>query len=205
MPVRRAEMKVGARNHKTLAIAALIVLMGCASSPPPPFPEEAKGEPEPYKIGIPDQLRVAVWKHPDLSVETVVRRDGKISVPLLNDVQAAGLTPEELTDTIKSQLSAFVSSPDVTVLVVSPDSQVVTVIGAVANSGTIPLLRDMGVLEAVAAAGGFNAWANKGDVRVIRKIDGTRYTYRFNYRKYLKGEPNSDITLKPGDVVLIPE
>jgi polysaccharide export outer membrane protein len=198
-------MKVGSHIRSTLAMLVLAGLAGCATAVSSPPPEQQGNEPEPYKIGIPDVLQVTVWKHPDLSVQTVVRRDGKISIPLLNDVQAAGLTPHELKEIATTKMSAFVSNPDVTVLVVSPDSQVVTVVGAVQTSGPIPLLRDMGVVEAVAAAGGFNAWANKGHVQVIRTVDGTRHSYRFNYREYLKGKPDSDIMLKPGDVVVVPE
>ena len=198
-------MKVDARIQVMSAIATIFVVVGCASSTSLPPPIESVGEPEPYTIGVPDLLRITVWKQPDLSVEAVVRRDGKISVPLLNDVHAAGLTPHELNEIITLKLSAFVSDPDVTVLVVSPDSQVVTVVGAVQKPGPVPLLRDMGVVEAIAAAGGFNTWANKGDVRVIRSIGGTRHTYRFSYPDYLEGKPNSDIALKRGDVVVIPD
>jgi polysaccharide export outer membrane protein len=156
-------------------------------------------------IGAPDLLRVTVWKHPDLSTETLVRRDGKISVPLLSDVQAAGLTPEQLRDVIRKKLADFVARPDVTVTVVSPESHAVMVVGAVVNSGSVPIARDMSVLEAIAAAGGFNAWANKSDVRVIRRNGEERIAYRFDYRAYLEGAPDSDILLKPGDVVVVPE
>jgi protein involved in polysaccharide export with SLBB domain len=102
-------------------------------------------------------------------------------------------------------LSPLVKNPDVTVTVISPDSKTVTVTGAVLRSGRIPLTHKMGVLEAIAVAGGFNAWANKNSVRVIRGVDGGRASYRFNYRAYVKGLPDSDILLEPGDVVIVPE
>jgi len=180
--------------------------VGCRTPgvPPPPGASQPLGD-APYVIGVPDVLRVTVWQHPDLSVEVPVRSDGMISVPLLDDVRAAGRTPEGLKEAITEQLSAFISQPDVTVIVVSPDSQVVTVVGGVEASGPVPLRRSMGVLEAVAAAGGFSAWANKGGIRVIRTVEGERVVYAFDYKAYLTGQPDAELLLQPGDVVVVPE
>ena len=125
-------------------------------------PTAQAGSGEEYVIGPSDLVRVSVWKHPDLSVEMPVRRDGKISVPLLDDVQAAGLTPTQLKAQITRGLTGNISNPSVTVAVLSTDSQTVTVIGGVTQSGPIPLRRDMGVLEAVAAAGGFTRMGEQG-------------------------------------------
>lgn len=195
--------------HPLLLLLA-VALLGCnlivpaPTATPPPAAEPAADADE-YVIGVPDLLSVRVWKHPDLSVEAPVRSDGYISIPLLGDVQAAKETPESLAKKIKRKLSAHVTRPNVTVVVLSPDSQQVTVVGGVANSGPVPLRRQMGVLEAIAAAGGFTAWANEGHVRVIRVVDGERASYRFNYRAYLAGDPDADIILRPGDVVVVPE
>ena len=165
-----------------------VFVVGCATSgiAPPPDSQQLAAADAPYVIGIPDVLRVTVWQHTDLDVEAPVRRDGKISVPLLDDVQAAGMTPEQLKQSISKQLSAFISQPDVTVIVVSPDSQVVSVVGGVSQSGPIPLRRQMGVLEAVAAAGGFSAWANKSQVLVIRTVleDRTLHAELPGYAEY---------------------
>jgi polysaccharide export outer membrane protein len=187
--------------------AILCFLVACASTTPRQAfkPTAQAGSGEEYVIGAADLVRVSVWKHPDLSIEMPVRRDGKISVPLLDDVQAAGLTPTQLKAQITRGLTGNISNPSVTVAVLSPDSQTVTVIGGVAQSGPIPLRRDMGVLEAVAAAGGFSAWANKDDVVVVRWVDGRRAYYSFSYRGFLRGDPNADIFLKPGDVIVVPE
>lgn len=198
-------MNTKASFHALLGIIALIALGGCSTPSSPAPPESPTSEDRPYVIGVPDLLRITVWKHPDLSVEAPVRRDGQISVPLLGDVKAAGHTPKDLSMLITDELAHFVTRPNVTVIVVSPDSQTVTVVGGVNAAGTIAIHRDMGVLEAVAAAGGFSAWANKGDVRVVRRVDGKRIAYRFNYRAYMSGEPDSDIQLLPGDVVVVPE
>jgi polysaccharide export outer membrane protein len=126
-------------------------------------------------------------------------------VPLLDDVQAAGLTPTQLKQSITEGLSASISRPNVTVAVISPDSQTVTVIGGVLQSGPVPLRKNMGVLEAVAGAGGFSAWANKNDIRVVRMADGGRVSYRFSYRAYMVGDPEGDIFLEPGDIIVVPE
>lgn len=194
---------------RTLCTAALCLLVtaGCGTrgEVPPSVKQQTAAAEAPYVIGIPDRLRVTVWQHPELDVEAPVRRDGKISVPLLDDVQAAGLTPEELKQSIGKQLSAAISRPDVTVIVVSPDSQVVSVVGGVTQSGPVPLLRQMGVLEAIAAAGGFSAWANKNQVMVIRTAGSRRVTYRFDYKGYVEGKPNTELWLLPGDVIVVPE
>jgi len=194
---------------RTLYAACLGLFMtGCmhtSAVAPPPVSRQIAAADTPYVIGIPDVLRITVWQHPDLDVEAPVRRDGKISVSLLDDVQAAGMTPEQLKQSISRQLAAFISQPDVTVIVVSPDSQVVSVVGGVALSGPVPLHRQMGVLEAVAAAGGFSAWANKSQVLVIRTVGGRRVTYAFDYRGYVAGKPNTELFLLPGDVIVVPE
>jgi polysaccharide export outer membrane protein len=185
----------------------LLAASGCTGGgmAPPAASHQQALDDAPYVIGIPDLLRITVWKHPDLSVEAPVRRDGKISVPLLDDVQAAGLTPEDLKQSVTKGLSSFISRPDVTVIVLSPDSQVVTVVGGVVQSGQVALRRRMDVIEAVAAAGGFSAWANKNDIRVIRSLEKRRVTYRFDYKAYLKGEPGAELLLQPGDVIVVPE
>lgn len=199
-------MKIRALARCLLAGALLVAASACETlDPTTPFePGEVPAEGE-YVIDSPDILRVTVWKHPELSIEMPVRRDGKISVPLLDDVQAAGLTPQQLKKAITQGLSASISRPNVTVAVISPDSQVVTVIGGVLQSGPVPLRKDMGVLEAAAAAGGFSAWANKDDIRVVRTVDGRRLSYRFSYRAYLAGAPEAEIFLQPGDVIVVPE
>jgi polysaccharide export outer membrane protein len=182
-------------------------VVGCATKgiSPPPASQQIAAPDTPYVIGIPDLLRVTVWQHTDLDTEAPVRRDGKISVPLLDDVQAAGLTPDQLKQSITKKLSAFISQPDVTVIVLSPDSQVVSVVGGVTQSGPIPLRREMGVLEAVAAAGGFSAWANKSQVLVIRTVGDERVTYAFDYRGYVSGKPDTELFLLPGDLIVVPE
>jgi polysaccharide export outer membrane protein len=182
-----------------------VLAAGCAGADGPAPVDPSQQVERPYVIGIPDLLRVTVWKYPDLSVEAPVRRDGKISVPLVEDVQAAGLTPEQLADSIRKELTQFVTRPDVTVIVLSADSQFVTVMGGVQQSGPVPIHGSMGVAEAIGAAGGFTPWANKRGIRVIRIVEGERVVYDFNYQAYKRGKQGSDILLEPGDVITVPE
>ena len=157
-------------------------------------------------IGIPDVLRIVVWRNDALSVLVPVRRDGKISVPLVDDVQAAGLTPHELKEVLTEALAEYVTAPDVTVIVQETNSHTVTVVGGVLRSGQLPLTRDMRVIEAIATMGGFSAWAKKDRIKVIRKIDDKTVEYGFNYGAYTSGKaPDSNLLLMPGDTVVVPD
>ena len=119
-------------------------------------------------IGVEDVLSVVFWKEKDLSAEVVVRPDGKISLPMLNDVQAVGLTPEQLADVVAKAAPKYVRDPGATVMVKAIRSRKVYVIGEVAKPGTFPLASEMNVLQAIAEAGGFLEHANKGDVVIVR-------------------------------------
>lgn len=187
-----------------VALAGLVV--GCAGKGATPPPEPAAGTREPYVIGIPDRLKIVVWRNPELSVEVPVRRDGMISVPLVDDVQAEGLTPHELKEVLTEALAEYVTAPDVTVIVEQTNSHTVTIVGGVARSGQISLTRQMRVLEAIATMGGFNAWANKDRIKIIRKVEGGTAEYVFSFGAYAAGKaPNSNLLLKPGDTIVVPE
>ena len=161
-----------------------------------------------YTIGVTDVLRINVWKNPELTVEAVpVRADGMISVPLINDVQAEGLTPEELKDVITRELTEYVGTPQVTVVVVQMNSRFVSVIGEVGQDTRVPLTRDLRVLEAITSAGGFGPFADKSDVRIVRRNeDGTESEYRFDYTAYIRGRaPGTNIVLQHGDTIVVPD
>lgn len=200
------------RHRRTLLLAGVtalaLVLQACAKPPAAePPPEPVAGQRVPYVIGIPDVLEIVVWKNPELSKQVVVRRDGMISVPLIGDVQAEGLTPTELTEVLSQSLSDYISTPDVTVMVVRSDSNSVAVVGAVGRSSVIPLSKEMRVLDAIAMVGGFNTWARRSDVRILRSFeDGTQTLYRFNYGAFLSGDaPDSNLLLEPGDTIIVPD
>ena len=182
--------------HKfSMMVAAVFLLgfvsFGCARPAAESPPDEQAGLRVPYVIGIPDILKITVWKNPELSVEVPVRSDGKISVPLLGDIQAEGLTPAELKEVISGKLAQYISAPNVTVIVIQANSQVVTIVGGVLRAGTLPLNRQMRVLEVIAAVGGFNTWADRSDIRILRPTEEGLVSYRFNYSAYVTGiDPN---------------
>jgi polysaccharide export outer membrane protein len=203
-------MTVRHARRLTLALLACLAIPACSmlrGSGPPPPPEPDVLERDVYVIGHGDRLRITVWKNPELSVNEVpVRPDGKISVPLLNDVQAAGLTPEELKELLTRSLAEYVQNPDVTVVVIDILSKRVNVIGEVTRSGPIALTQDMRVLDAITVAGGFGPFADKDDIRILRRSGGEIVEYRFDYGRYLSGDaPKSNMLLQPGDTIVVPD
>ena len=190
-----------------VAIAGLLAIgcFGRTLSPPPPDPTPT--DRVTYTIGVTDVLKIAVWKNPELTVEVPVRPDGMISVPLINDVQAEGLTPEELKEVITRELAEYVTEPNVTVVVIQMNSRFVSVIGEVGQDTRVPLTRDLRVLEAIASAGGFGPFADKSDVRIVRRNgDGTESEYRFDYDAYIRGRaPGTNIVLQHGDTIVVPD
>ena len=194
-----------ARAFLTLALLLGAGCAGRALAPPPldPTPTDR----ETYTIGVTDVLKISVWKNEELSVEVQVRADGMISVPLIDDVRAEGLTPQELKEVITRELSEYVTAPDVTVLVQQMNSRFVSVLGEVRAPNRVPLTRDLRVLEAIALVGGFTTFADKNDVRIVRRdLDGNETEYRFDYDAYVRGRaPGSNIVLQSGDVIIVPD
>jgi len=191
-----------------LVIAALALGLGCAArplSPPPPDPDPL--DREDYVIGVTDVLHIKVWKNPELDAAVPVRPDGKISVPLLDDVQAEGLTPMELKEILTREFSEFVESPDVTVIVNQMNSRSISVLGGAARNARLPLSKNMRVLEALAAVGGFKTFSDTSDIRIVRQNeDGTESEYRFDYDAYIEGRaPGTNIVLRDGDIIIVPE
>jgi polysaccharide biosynthesis/export protein len=157
-----------------------------------------------YIIGAEDMLQVSVWKEPDLTNTLPVRPDGKISLPLLNDVQAAGLTPMQLGSSITEKLKKFMADPRVTVVVTQINSQRVYVLGEVLHTGSINLLPNMTVLQALATAG-FTQFANTGGIYVLRAENGKQQKIPIRYKKLVKGEGiDQNLVLKPGDTIVVP-
>ena len=198
-------MRFGARLG---ALALTLLLAGCAGrslSPPPAVPDPM--DREIYRIGITDILRINVWRNEDLSVDVPVRPDGKISVPLLDDVQAEGLEPTELKEVLTRELSEYVSAPHVTVIILQMNSRFVSVLGGVNRETRIPLTRNLRVLEAIALAGGFTTFADKDNIRIVRRQpDGGEAEYRFDYDAYRKGKaPGTNIVLMNGDTIIVPD
>lgn len=157
-----------------------------------------------YVIGADDILRISVWKEPELSEVLPVRPDGKISMPLLNDVTAAGLSPVQLKDSITEKLKKFIADPRVTVVVTAMNSQRIFVSGEVVHTGQTPLLPHMTMLQALSQAG-FTQFANLKAIYLLRTENGRQVKIPFNYKEVVKGEhPEHNILLKPGDTVVVP-
>jgi len=197
-------------KHTIASMLATVLLLGLASAQNGPKKDSGGAPPAPpqtnasYVIGADDTLAVSVWKEPDLTATLPVRADGMISLPLLNDVQAAGLTPMQLAASITEKLKKYVSDPRVTVTVTQMNSQRVYVTGEVMHSGAMNLTPEMTVLQALASAG-FSQFANIKGIYVLRNENGAQKRYPVNYKKLIKGEDNSsNILLKPGDTIVVP-
>ena len=164
----------------------------------------AAGVPPDYVIGADDTLHISVWKEPDLTATLPVRPDGKISLPLLNDVPAAGMTPMQLKDSITEKLKKYIADPRVTVVVTAMNSRRYFVSGEVVHSGAMPLLPDMTVLQALASAG-FTQFANVKGIYLLRTESGRQVKLPFNYKEVVRGNhPEQNIMLKPGDTIVVP-
>ena len=198
-------------------IAGLLVLL-CAitisvsgqvdtehSDPSPNTKVKAATDDPNYVIGPDDVLKIDVFKEGDISGSVPVRPDGKISVPLLHDVQAAGLTPNELAQSIASKLKDYLEQPEVTVIVTSMNIRPVYLMGEVGRTGPIAFTPGMTVLEALATGGGITEFANRKGIYILRNEHGKVTRYPFNYKKAIRGEPDPQSPqLKPGDTIYVP-
>jgi len=165
-------------------------------------PAAATTDPE-YRIGPQDVIKVDVWKEPEITSVIPVRPDGKISLPLLNDVQAAGLTTMQLAGNIREGLTKFLNNPQVTVTVTQINSRRVFVTGEVAHSGALPLLPGMTALEALSTCGGFTQFAREKSIYILRNENGKQVKIPYNYKDVVKGKKD-DVILEPGDVIVVP-
>jgi polysaccharide export outer membrane protein len=158
-----------------------------------------------YKIGPEDVLDISVWKAPELSRTVPVRPDGKVSLPLINDIQAAGLTPSVLRQELARRLAEYVPSPEVAVIVREVHSGKVSVIGSVRNPGRYELKSPATVLELIALAQGFTDFANRDRIVIIRQnATGNPQRISFNYRKVADGSDQDNFFVQPGDIIVVP-
>jgi polysaccharide export outer membrane protein len=158
-----------------------------------------------YVIGADDVLSIVLWREKDMSAEVVVRPDGKVSLPLLNDIQAAGLTPDQLRAQVEKAATKFIESPNATVIVKTINSRKVHIIGNVNKPGTYPMNGELTVLQAIAVAGGLQEWADAKNIVVMRKEDGKDTSFKFNYKDVVRQKNLAqNIPLKPGDTVFVP-
>ena len=199
--------------RKVFLFIGLALLMACASDLPSvktlahheqSNPSISK-EDATYVIGPGDLLSVDVWKEEDLSKKVSVRLDGKISLPLVNDVQAAGLTSTELRNQLTEKYKDFVDVPQVAVTVLESRSKRIYLLGKVLRPGEYPMQKNMTIVQAVSLAGGLAEWADSSDVKLIRKIDGVEQTFLVDYDAIVSGEDLSqNVLLEPDDTIFVP-
>jgi len=156
-----------------------------------------------YHIGPQDILQIDVWKEPEITRTIPVRPDGKISLPLLNDVQAAGLTAMQLAANIRTGLTKYLNNPQVTVTVTAINSRRIFVTGEVGRSGALPLLPGMTVLQALSSSGGFTQFAREKGIYILRLENGKQNKIPYDYKSVVKGK-KEDTPLEPGDVIVVP-
>jgi polysaccharide export outer membrane protein len=211
--VRVREMAVMMR-HALAAMGLALLTVGvapvAAQVPGPTVPAAGQMPDDPvlpadYVIGPEDVLSIVFWRDEDMTADVVVRPDGKITLPLINDIQAAGLKPEELRTRVTEAASKLVESPTVMVRVREIRSRKVFITGMVANPNNYPLTAPTTVLQLIATAGGLLEYAKSKDIRVVRSEDGRQVAFRFNYNDVRQGKNlQQNIELKPGDTVIVP-
>lgn len=160
-------------------------------------------DPTRYVIGPEDNLTITVWKEPTLSGSVPVRPDGMISLALVGDLKAAGLTPMQLSSSISDKLKKYVQDPNVTVVVTGVNSQHIYVVGEVNKVGPVNLLAGMSPLQAIAAAGGLSPYANKKHIYILRGDPTKQQKISFDYKRAMKGTMEQDVALQPGDTIVV--
>ena len=194
------------KTFKTLFYPTLFFLLVLGFANPAIYADTTVLDKRDYIIGSGDILEITTWKEPDFSVEMVlVRIDGKITFPLLNDIKAEGLSPMHLKVILEDSLKAYVDSPAVTVTIQSPNSKRFYILGEVIRTGEYPLVKNLTVLQAFALAGGFTEWASKKEIILFRREKGKEKILRVNYRNIVKGEDFSqNVIIKADDTIIVP-
>jgi polysaccharide biosynthesis/export protein len=160
-------------------------------------------DPKTYHIGVEDELMISVWREPELSTQVVVRPDGKITLPLLNDLEVVGLRTDELQDLLTEKFKPFVNTPQVTIIVRGIRSRKVNLIGQVSRQGTFDLNDNKTILDLIAQAGGLSPFAKTGSIYILREVGGKKIRIDFNYKKAISGKGPNPV-LQPGDLVVVP-
>jgi polysaccharide biosynthesis/export protein len=200
--------------HRTLLRAAgtivVLVVAGCHGAPSlPPAPPASSLPSSPYVIGPGDSLNVFVWRNPELSVTVPVRPDGRISIPLVNDVVAIGKTPTQLGTELEQRLSQYIKEPVVTVIAqgfVGPFDEQVRVIGEASQPRALPYRTGMTALDAMIEVGGLTRYAAGNNAVIVRTVDGRQTTYSVHLDDLINdGNVSDNVALQPGDILIIPE
>jgi polysaccharide export outer membrane protein len=203
-------MSSRSRLSRILSAAAFYLLAACSATPDAPLIATAEVPDEPaYVIGPGDQVQVFVWRNPDLTATINVRPDGRISVPLIEDLLVAGKAPSTVAREIETKLADYVREPKVTVIVngfVGPADRQIRVVGEAAKPQAIPFRKDMTVLDVLIAAGGLTEFAAGNQALIVRRVAGKQTTFRVRLADLIKGgDMSANAQVAPGDVLLIPQ
>jgi len=175
------------------------------AAPPPVVAAPGLNLPPEYTIGADDVLSIVFWRDKELTADVTVRPDGKVSLPLLNDVQASGLTPAQLKDRIVEESKKYVEDPNVTVVVKEIRSRKVYITGEVRKPGPYALTGAMTVLQMISIAGGLADYARPDKISIVRVENGKPASFKFNYKEVIDGKKlHQNIELKPGDTIIVP-
>lgn len=193
-----------------VAAIATLLLAGCAGAPPlPPAPPASSLPSAEYRIGPGDSLNIFVWRNPELTVTVPVRPDGRVSIPLVEDVVAIGKTPTALAREYEQRLGRYIKEPLVTVIVqnfVGPIPDQVRIIGEASQPRSLPYRADMTVLDAMIAVGGLTRYAAGNDSVIVRTVNGAQNTYSVHLSDLIRdGDIASNVALQPGDILIIPQ
>jgi polysaccharide export outer membrane protein len=188
----------------TGCLGFFLLASSCTLKDLPRAPETPPTGTDVYRIGPEDRLRIDVWKQPNMSAVVPVRSDGKISIPLVPDIQAAGLTPVQLKDKITTELSKLIGDPTVSVIVEEINSLKISVAGSVRKPGVYKIGKQLSIIEAISLAGGLEPMADARRIRLIRRQDGTENIYQVDYNAIVNGDIKQNIFLMPGDTVVVP-
>jgi polysaccharide export outer membrane protein len=188
-----------------LLLSSLAPIGALAQSPVKPTGPAVATEPG-FTIGPEDVLGVLVWREADVSGDVTVRADGMVTLPLIRDVKAAGLTPNELAEQIQTSLREFITDASVTIVVRQMNSRKVYITGEVGKPGAYPLTAQTTVMQFIAIAGGLTEFAASNDITVMRVEDGRSVSHKFEYKDVARGKKaEQNLVLRPGDTVVIPE
>jgi polysaccharide export outer membrane protein len=199
--------------RKTVLMIGLSILVACASDLPSvnTLAKHQGGNPSAdisdagYVIGPGDVLAIDVWKEPEMSKQVSVRLDGEVSLPLIDDIEAAGFTCTELRKQLEEKYKDFVDVPEVSVTVIESRSKKIYLLGKVNGPGEYPLQKDMTFVQAISLAGGLGEWADSSNIKLIRKIKGTEKTFRVDYDAIVSGEDLAqNVQLQPDDTIFVP-
>lgn len=205
-PARKAPMsKDNPTPNQPTPLSSQRAIMDNSAKIRRPAPPSTSTQPDPsYRLGPEDQLRISVWENKDLTLDLVVRPDGKISMPLLQDVPAEGLTAGQLAANIQEGLAAYIVNPEVTVIVLQVNAPKYYVIGYVTHPGTYPLRGDTSVLQALALSGGLTQFASPRSIKLIRATRGKQEVRKINYYNLIDDGGEGNYLLKSGDTIVVP-